>query len=220
MNKYQFFNARQYSVHSVIYNLIAKYSRVLDLGCATGYIGKKLLEKKCKVFGVEKDREAALQAKPYYDKVVVADLENSGSIKLPINFFDYVLLLDVIEHVTNREKLISNIKQWLNPEGLLIVSTPNIAHISIRSQLLFGRFEYTQTGILDENHVHFFTRKSLKKLLSKEYEIILLLSNADFGQLPIIGRVFKFVPTNCQNLITKIAPNLLATQFIAVCRKK
>jgi len=87
--------------------------------------------------------------------------------------FDRVLLLDVLEHLRNPERILEQCHQTMKREGLLIVSLPNIANIAVRLMLLFGRFEYAERGLLDKTHLRFFTRKTGRRMLERAGYIIL-----------------------------------------------
>jgi hypothetical protein len=63
--------------------------------------------------------------------------------------------------------MLARIHDWLHPEGILLVSLPNVANVSIRVDLLFGRFRYTERGILDQSHLSFYTRSSARRLLEE-----------------------------------------------------
>ncbi len=203
----------------VVYDLVKPKSRVLDLGCATGYFGKELKKKNCITVGVEEDRKATEVAKYHLKEVVIADLENPESIKLKAKF-DYVLFLDVIEHLYHRTELLTYIHRWLKPSGALIISTPNIAHISVRMQLLSGNFRYTKYGILDESHVHFYTMATLTDELQKTgWKAGKMMVSADLGQMPLVARFAKHFPKVLQWKITNFMPSLLGVQLIAVCHE-
>lgn len=79
--------------------------------------------------------------------------------------FDKILLLDVLEHVPDPEKILRQAATLLKPNGHLIVSIPNIANVTTRLMLLFGSFEYHDRGILDRTHLRFYTRRSARRLL-------------------------------------------------------
>ncbi len=217
--KYTQFNNRPYEAHMLALEWIEPKSLVLDLGCATGYLGRELIKKGCQVIGVESDKSAATVARKFYQRVIIADLEESNNIKIDGNEFDYVLLLDILEHLKNREQLLATIRKWLKPQGILIISTPNIAHISVRLKLLFGDFSYSDWGILDKTHLHFFTQKTLEKeligcgWLPEEKTV-----SADFGQLPVLGRFLRHIPKIWQYILTKMFPTLLGVQFVWKCR--
>ena len=90
------------------------------------------------------------------------DARHAGEWEQP---FDVVVCADVLEHLASPEALLARIHHWLHPEGILLVSIPNIANVSIRAALLFGRFRYTERGILDRSHLCFYTRSSARQLL-------------------------------------------------------
>ena len=83
------------------------------------------------------------------------------------------MFLDVLEHMKCPERLLQATKGVLEEDGQVIVSLPNIANITVRLMLLFGRFSYTERGILDRTHLRFFTRKSAREMLrSNGFEIL------------------------------------------------
>jgi 2-polyprenyl-3-methyl-5-hydroxy-6-metoxy-1,4-benzoquinol methylase len=77
--------------------------------------------------------------------------------------FDYVVVSDVIEHLRNREQLLRCARSFLKEGGRLIISTPNIALWFYRLSLGIGRFEYGPRGVLDETHVHLYTRATFRR---------------------------------------------------------
>lgn len=216
--KYTAFNHREYEAHMMAYTMIKPHSKVLDLGCATGYFAKELKKKHCDVTGIEFERKAVKQAQKWCVQAYQGDLEHVESLHISDHTFNYVLLLDVLEHIQNRNVLLSKIHQWLTDDGRLIISTPNIAHISIRLKLLFGDFTYTDYSILDTTHVHFFTKKTLCETLAKAGFIIENIeTSSDFGQIPMIGRFFRHLPKRWQYYVTKWVSELLAVQYVVIC---
>jgi O-antigen biosynthesis protein len=178
---------------------------------------KRVQKKKCKVIGVDINRDAIKEAKKYCDKVILGNLDSLNKEIIPKQRFDYILLLDVIEHLLHSSDLLHTLKPYLNKTGKLIISTPNIAHVSIRLKLLTGNFDYNEYGILDKNHIHFFTINSLRDmLLSEGYKIEIINVSADFGQIPLIGRLLRYIPKHIQWHITKVAPTLLGVQLLAI----
>lgn len=81
--------------------------------------------------------------------------------------FDVVVCADVLEHLASPEAMLERIHDWLHPEGILLVSLPNIANVSIRAALVLGHFRYTERGILDRSHLSFYTRASARDLIEK-----------------------------------------------------
>lgn len=219
--KYTSFNYRPYEAHTMVLRMIDCGSTVIDMGCATGYFAKELRLKSCFVIGVERDRKAAKLARAYCDRVIIADLNRIGNLDIDKESADYVLLLDVIEHLTDVKNLLKEIKRIIKPKGQLIISTPNIAHISIRLMLVSGNFDYKDVGIMDNTHTHFYTRKSLKRLFADSgWDIKSFEVTADFGQIPQVGRLLRHLPKNVQHGITSLFPGLLGVQWITVLSPK
>ena len=199
MCKYTQFNHNKFQVHQLVYDLIEKNTKILDLGCATGYFGRKLAKKNVEIYGADVDAGAINQARKYYKKVIQSDLNKLAIGSLPKQYFDYVLLLDVIEHLTNSKQLFKKIFKLINSNGKLIISTPNILHISVRYKFAFGKFQYEKHGILDETHVHFYTIASLVSLIREMgYKIVNIIPSADLGQVPFLGRFLRRIPQNIQ----------------------
>lgn len=219
--KYSLFNPTPYEAHQLIFDKIPSGSAVLDIGCATGYFAQELKKKSCKTWGVDIDAEALNFAKKYCNDVFQADLNSLKTLPFKKNSFDVILLMDVIEHLTNPNQLLSGIKQYLKPSGKLILSTPNIAFLSIRLALLRGKFEYTKMGIMDETHVKFYTKKILLGLLSKNgWKLQTLDMSSGFSQITAIGKYLNYIPKSVQYQITKNFDTLLAYQFIGEFSKK
>lgn len=218
--KYCHFNPIPLEAHMQAFNLIDEGEEVLDIGCATGYFAERLKEKKCKVIGIEIEPSAAKLAEKFCQKVFVGDVMNIASFPIHKNAFDVILMLDVLEHLKDPKIALSSVKNYLKNEGRLIISTPNIAHISIRAKILVGKFDYQEFGILDKTHLHFFTKKSLIKIIKKAGLSVSKISySADFGQIPFFGRILRHVPKKIQHRLTKLFSDLLAVQFIIVCQR-
>lgn len=145
-------------------------SKVIEFGPAKGYLTKILSDKmSCSVFCVEIDEEAANIAKQFSQEMIIGDIDSlrwkdSFESKAP---FDFVIFADVLEHLRSPERVLEAAVELLAEEGSVICSIPNIAHSSVIIELLNGRFDYRETGLLDQTHIHFFTRKSIEELMDK-----------------------------------------------------
>ena len=142
-------------------------SKVLEFGTSTGYMTKYLAEKlQCSVWGVELDAEAAARAEQYACRMIVADVDSLLWVaELGQERFDYVVFADVLEHLRKPQQALEAVKEFLAPEGVVMISTPNIAHNAVIMQLLQDEFTYRSTGLLDDTHIHFFTRRTLETML-------------------------------------------------------
>jgi methionine biosynthesis protein MetW len=150
------------SSHWQVADLVGSAKRVLDVGCSTGYFAEALAARGNEVLGVEYDEASARAARERGLDVLAADLER---VDLAEHFgessFDVVVFADVLEHLRDPLPVLRSARRLLRPGGFVVISLPNIAHGDVRLALLDGRFDYTETGILDDTHTRFFTRRSL-----------------------------------------------------------
>lgn len=153
--------------HAYLVRLVGPGKRVLDVGCATGYLGEVLKRRGCEVVGVEIDPTSAAKAAEVLDDVLVADLERVDLAQAfgPASF-DVVVFGDVLEHLRDPLTLLRSSVGLLRPGGSVVVSVPNVAHGAVRLALLQGRWQYLDRGLLDRTHVTFFTRTSLLRLMA------------------------------------------------------
>ena len=151
-----------------ITRLVGSNRLVLDVGCAHGYVAEVLRKQGCRVIGIEIDPEDAARAREHCEQVLVRDVEEPGWIEeLREHRFDVVVLSDVLEHLRNPARLLGEVRGLLEPErGFIVASVPNVAHTSVRLELLLGSFRSEPTGILDATHLHFYTRDTLHDLLA------------------------------------------------------
>ena len=159
------------SPHSLAVERVRRGARVLDLGCAGGYLGRVLKQQReCFVAGVDSDlpREIALPSDMGLDVVRVHDL-NLGLPDITVAEYDIVLLLDVVEHLSDPDQLLEQLRHAvaLNPEAEVIVSTGNVAFVVTRLMLLLGQFNYGKRGILDRTHRRLYTFRSLRRALEQ-----------------------------------------------------
>lgn len=219
--RYDVFNRNKYESHRLVYDRIEKDAKVLDVGCATGYFARELKKKNCEVWGIDSDKEALKKAKIYCQETHLIDLDQCKSLPVPKRYFDVILLLDVIEHMSHPERLVKILKSHLNKGGRIFFSTPNIAHASIRWMLAKGVFEYTDTGIMDYTHTHFYTKKTLTEFVKnanlKTEEII---PTNGMCKVPLLYKITDRLPEKWQYRIAKLAPELFSYQFIVIARVK
>nr|UWI50440.1 bifunctional glycosyltransferase family 2 protein/class I SAM-dependent methyltransferase [Clostridioides difficile] len=151
---------------------VEKNINVLEIGCG---IGATLLEikniyKNSSVYGIEISESAGKLAKNIGD-VLIADIEKV-QLDYKKNFFDYIILGDVLEHLVNPWKIVNDLKRHLKKDGNLISSIPNIMHVSVLRNLVQGNFTYTDSGILDKTHLRFFTLNEILRMFNDSNYII------------------------------------------------
>ncbi|OFA16194.1 hypothetical protein A4U49_08680 [Acidithiobacillus ferrivorans] len=143
-------------------------SRVLDLGCAVGVLGRYLVTAKgCIVDGVESVPAAAAIARQTYHEVVEVDLEIADlRICFPDGAYDVIVCADVLEHLVDPGRVLDQLPALLASQGQILVSIPNVSHLGILLELLAGDFRYGPEGLLDATHLRFFTGRSFQRLLT------------------------------------------------------
>lgn len=221
---YIYKKADPYSSHAQIVKWIEQErpSQVLEIGTATGYLTSEMSKLGCSVVGVEADPEMAKIARPHCREMLVADVETADLKGL--GTFDAIVFGDVLEHLRNPREILLKAGELLKPGGKVLISLPNVANIWVRLNLLFGRFNYSRVGILDETHLRFFTLHTMKQLAA-DSGLDVISINATPIPLPIMlpatskGRALSFIHFINWSL-TKFRSTLFGYQFIMVCRLK
>lgn len=154
----------------IIIRLIKEYSHVLELGAANGRMTKYLKqEKKCIIDIVEIDensgREAAIFSESYCIGNIEGNIENYvWCDKFKNKKYDFIIFADVLEHLHEPQIVLNVVREFLAPQGVILVSIPNVAHNAVIANLMDNRFKYQATGLLDTGHIHFFTRDEFENM--------------------------------------------------------
>lgn len=154
---------------SWIIEQIKKNSVVLEFGPANGRLTRYLKEVlNCTVYLVELDEEAGKEALQYGVDLVVGDAEQYEWLDRYRDIrFDVIVFADVLEHLRDPEKVLVQSKHLLKADGVMLLSVPNLAHNSVLIDLLNNRFEYQNIGLLDNTHIHMFTKESLENIIRR-----------------------------------------------------
>ncbi len=228
--KYNFLKKKRYdnyeskvnflSTHSLAFDVIKKDSNILSIGCGNAHLEKKLIEEKnCIIDAIDFEKKKGLDFLNQYTQL---DLDRE-KIALQFDSYNYILMLDVIEHLKNPEEFIYFLNKKMSnfPKQKLIISTPNIANIFIRIMLLFGNFNYGRRGILDRTHTRLFTLSSFKKLITDHnFEIEKINCTPPPFPLVIKNKFFGDLLLTIFNFFNKIAKQLFAFQFLMIVRSK
>ena len=147
---------------------------VLEIGCGQGRLGAAFKGKQplVKYFGVELMPDEAKIAATNLDGVVCANIELDHQIPKQFfaqqnsaSLFDALVLGDVLEHLQDPWKLLREAHEWMAPNSACIACIPNVGHWSVVQQLLKGRFDYAEAGLLDKTHLRFFTLETAVEML-------------------------------------------------------
>jgi SAM-dependent methyltransferase len=134
---------------------------ILELGCGDGATGALALRNgKCGSYvGIEMFVPMAERARQVLTSVHVGNVEN---MELPYAAasFDALILSEVLEHLVDPQAVLNRLAVLLRPGALVFASSPNIAHWSNIKGLCLGRFEYTESGMMDRTHLRWFTPAS------------------------------------------------------------
>jgi glycosyltransferase involved in cell wall biosynthesis len=150
--------------HAVILEMLADRppSSILNLGCGDGLLADRLRERGHTVVGVDAVEAAGVRDR--VDTFIRADLADGIPAEAG-DRFDVVIAGDVIEHLPRPATIMQEIKQVLRPGGQVLLSVPNFGHWYPRGRIAVGLFGYDRRGILDETHLRFFTRTTLRRLV-------------------------------------------------------
>ncbi len=214
-----------WSSHAILQRWLSTFpvgSSILDVGTATGMLGKRWFGSGFYLKGIEPVQTWAEQATPYYDELLCATIEQAPSEFLKDQ--DVIVCADIVEHTADPEKILRQLISLQKPTTQFLISVPNVANIWVRLNLLVGKFNYTENGILDRTHLRFFTKSTFLKLLAStdlnlitlEYTPVPLNLVHPFFQQNRIGRFGHAVLA----YLTRLFPGLLAYQFVARCELK
>lgn len=204
-------NERRHRAHAKLLEAVGAGSRVLDVGCSSGYLAAPLAARGNVVVGLELDPAAAHEAETFCERVLVGDVETMG-LPLEPSSFDVVLCGDVVEHLRDPVATLARLRPFLRPGGRLVLSTPNVANWAMRLSLLGGRWRYTDRGILDRSHTHLFTRRTLVEAIERAgYRDVIV----DFT-VPAPGG--SDVADAAARAVGSLRPTLFAYQWVATAR--
>lgn len=161
---------------------------VLDAGCGFATTSQHIEKLGNRVVGVESSPEAVRVARSRIREVIEADLQQFTSDRR----FDVIIFADVLEHLPWPVAVLRRYADMLKEGGTVMVSLPNVGLWSVRLSLLFGRFHYQDTGVLDRTHLRFFTRRSATQMLrSAGFEPVRRTYNPGLARpfVPLVKRV-------------------------------
>lgn len=199
-------------------------SRVLDVGCATGYLARYLADARgCEVVGVELDSVAAGEARAHCSEVVVGDITSPETRRRLDGPFDVVVVADVLEHLVDPGGTLRYARTLLGEDGTVVASIPNVAVWRSRLQLAAGRFDYADSGTFDRTHLRFFTRRTARAL-AEESGYRVLGEACVPAEPPWPLKLRRVLPEEAVEALitalTRLYPGLFAEQFVLTLKPK
>ena len=203
---------------AVIARSIQARNSILDIGCGNGILAQilKALDKECTLDGIEPSAEAAKMAKLEYRNIHQMGLQEA-KFKVTTKY-DHVVLADVIEHTNDPVDTLTSASTFIEHNGCLWISVPNVAFAPIRTELLNGRWEYSDWGIIERTHIRFFTHDSLLntiKACNLYAEEVYCLCRSPFLMEKKLQDYNVDIPTL---LKLRADPLAFAYQFLVKCR--
>jgi len=206
-------------VSGIVAGMVPIGARVLDIGCGTGSLGQILTDvRHAEVVGVEPDPARAQRAMERNLEVHTGYL--TRELLREIGLFDVVLFADVLEHLPNPQPMLALSREAIRAGGAVVVSVPNVAHWSVRVDIIRGKFRYQSCGIMDATHLRWFTRESINSLVeSAGFKVThyratagLLLSDN------VLRRPLRWLPEKWRTRLLRTAclhwPTLFGCQYV------
>lgn len=134
-----------------------KHGRLLDIGCAAGFLLEEARKAGFEIHGVELSKWAVDYSRDKFGINTIHHGLLEGS-EYPASYFDVIVLSDVIEHLTGPKGTLIKIRKILKPNGVICINTPDIG--SFVSRVLKAKWWGVKRA-----HLYYFTRKSLYNML-------------------------------------------------------
>ncbi|MHC4619269.1 MAG: glycosyltransferase [Planctomycetota bacterium] len=211
--KFGYASSQQFALDHVRPN-----STVVDIGCGPGFMAAKLALKNAKTTSI--DVQVQPEAKKNSWKCLQADIEQYDFDEDFGEKVDYVLALDVIEHLKSPERMLKVLRRRFSRDAPdFVVTTGNVAFLPVRIGLLFNGFNYGSRGILDMDHARLFTFSSLCRTLEiNGYEVLTKRGiPAPFPLAVGEGRLARFLLL-INRILIFLSKSLFAYQIAVVAR--
>lgn len=146
----------------IILDLVPPGSKVLDIGCGNSFLPIALKKNGCAVTIADISTEVLKGYDQFGLKGMIIDLEQIANTENNFNRYDYVILSEVLEHVTNSEEIVTTLAKQTN---YFLLTVPNSAFYRYRLHLMFtGRF-FTQWVYHPSEHLRFWSDRDFRDWL-------------------------------------------------------
>lgn len=196
---------------------VDKNNKILEIGAGSGET--LLTAKKAGlaeyIVGVDVTKvENSNQSHPAMDRFIIGNIENT-ELDFEENFFDVIICGDVLEHLVDPWQCLNKLRCFLQDDGVIIASIPNIRYWKVSIGLLVGgQWNYCDGGVLDRTHLRFFVNKTIHELFE--------CANFQIQKIDKMGpqRELGFASWALNMLTFGALSDLLTVQYIVVASKK
>ena len=173
---------------------------VLDVGCGRGDLcgAYRLMNPNARLLGIEVDPEAAAVARTRLHEVVVADPALDFIPFDVADGIDTIIYASSLPTMDQPFDVLRRHAEHLTPNGMMLICVPNIEHWSFALRLLRGNWDYEPSGLLDHNHLRWFSMTGMARGLAE----------AGLTPCDVFPRVFD--PDQAQRFVNGLAPGLRA----------
>jgi SAM-dependent methyltransferase len=140
---------------------------VLEIGCGAGRLCEmyRRINPRVHWIGTDFDQAACDRARAHCTEVFEFDF-NVAKVIAEDNPADCVVLRDVLERLEDPWAKLKTLASITKPGGQVLASIPNVGHWTVIRDLLAGKWDYTDEGLLKRTHLRFFTRKSIMEMFA------------------------------------------------------
>jgi SAM-dependent methyltransferase len=225
---------RRKALFEIIINYVHKNDTVLDIGCGTGFMTFQLVKRGIKVCSMDYDKrlinhiEKVIKRNNYEVNTIIYEL-GSGNLPKNLNKFDLILCLDVIEHIANDMKALSEMKKMLKENGKIIITVPAMPFLYGKRDRYLGHYRryskkqfsdliinsgFKTLKIFHWNFIGFIPYMVYEKIFNKKVNDNLRLKKGK-----IMFKVFRYLLFNILKFETIFHPPIGLT-LVAICRYK
>lgn len=175
--------------------------RILDLGCASGYLAKELKQSDNFIAGIDISNKYEDQLKAELDYFAVVNVEiDQWPQDFFENKFDLIICAEILEHLFDQDGFLIKLKQILSPGGEIIISTPNFLIWNNRIRMFLGQYSEKEI-FFDSGHIHLLSYNGLLEKLQQT-------------GFKVVSEDHVWYPNKLEKIKSILSPNLFVFQSV------
>ncbi len=210
--------------HSILKFLDTSDRYIMDIGCGAGDTGKLIrsIYPEVHITGITCSQNEHEQAAQNLNCCIRMNVEKDPLPTLA-DEFDVLIFSHVLEHLVDPVATIQKLLPLLKTDGKVIIALPNIANWRERCKQVLGKFEYTDDGIMDKTHLHFYTFHTANLYLIQTIPELKLKSHVANGSIPLALFRHYFLSKEIKRKIDGLGcawmPNLFGNEIVIMAVK-